>query len=456
MYHCCMSELRLNLYNTLTHAVEPVAFSGDVVKFFICGPTVYGDMHAGHAKTYVQFDFLLSYMKSLAPVHYLLNITDIDDKIINKAAMENVAFTAVAEHYTDSFFADMEWLGNSHPTTVAKASEFIDEIVKQIVRLADAGFAYQLDDGWYFDALKARDFHSLANNPVAVHGDDERKHSSADFALWKAKKDGEPFWESVLGDGRPGWHVEDTAITETLFGSQYDFHGGAGDLIFPHHEAEIAIMETLSGLAPMAKHWVHTGLLTVDGAKMGKSLNNFISVSTWKDVVSPETIRYMFFSSHYRSSSEVSFHALEGSEGARKRVEAFYRNVARDFTSNALDELTASAREEFFSHLDNDFKTPEALQVLFSYMKTVNQHDEFVANSGSKALLDEINDLFHLFDFGVDEVLDSEVEDLIALRAELRTQKNFAEADKVRDKLTGLGIILEDTPHGLVWHRAKS
>lgn len=450
-----MTELRLHLYNTLTHNIEPVVFSGDVVKFFICGPTVYGDMHAGHAKTYVQFDFLLSYLKTLAPVHYLLNITDIDDKIIKKANVEGVLFSELAGRFTEKFFADMGWLGNASPSTVAKASDFIDEIVDQIIRLADAGFAYQLDDGWYFDALKARGYHSLANNPVAVAGDDIRKHSSADFVLWKAKKIGEPFWGSLLGDGRPGWHIEDTAITESLFGLQYDFHGGAGDLIFPHHEAEIAIMETLSGVSPMANHWVHTGLLTVDGVKMGKSLNNFITVEAWKGRWAAATIRYMFFTSHYRSSSEVSIHAMEGSERARDRVEAFYRNVAYDFISKPLDELTATARKDFFSHLDADFNTPEALQVLFSYMKQVNQKPEFIPNAASKAFLDDINNLFHLFHF-TEEVPDAEVEGLIALRNGFRVEKKFEEADNIRVKLAKQGILLEDTPHGALWRRVAS
>lgn len=451
-----MTELRLHLYNTLTHEVEAVMFSGSEVKFFICGPTVYGDMHAGHAKTYVQFDFLLSYMKTLAPVHYMLNITDIDDKIIMKASAENVLFSDVAERFTEQFFVDMDWLGNMLPSTVAKASDFVEEIVDQIVRLVEAGFAYQLDDGWYFDAVKARGYHSLASNPVAVAGDDSRKHSSADFALWKAKKEGEPFWGSVLGDGRPGWHVEDTAITEAVFGSQYDFHGGAGDLIFPHHEAEIAVMETLSGLSPMAKHWVHTGLLTVDGVKMGKSLNNFTTVNEWRKSWSASTIRFLFFTSHYRSSSELSVHALKGSGRARERVEAFYRNVAHDFISKPLDELTAVARAEFFSRLDDDFNTPEALQVLFSYIKQVNQQAEFTANAFSAAFLDEINTLFHLFDFGAEETVDVEVEHLIALRTSLRVEKKFAEADAIRVQLEQLGVLVEDTPNGVVWRRVPA
>lgn len=443
--------MSFKMFNSLTSSVEEVVPSDGPLHLFMCGPTVYGSMHAGHAKTYVQMDFLVSYMRSQFPVKYLMNITDVDDKIIQKANALGVPFSEVAVEFEEEFFNDMAWLRNSHPNMVARASEFIPEIVNQIERLAAAGFAYQLDDGWYFDALKARGYHSLAANPVATAGDDARKHSSADFALWKLHKPGEPAWESSLGFGRPGWHVEDTAITESLFGSQYDMHGGAVDLVFPHHEAEIAIMETLSGKAPLAKHWTHTGLLLVNGAKMAKSADNFITVSKLREEWSAESMRFLFFSSHYRSSSELSEHSVQTAEGARSRVEAFYRNVQGEQDSVALEELTAEARIEFFKHLDDDFNTPEALQVLFTYIKTVNL-SEGVPGKSAKAFLDDINDLFRLFTFDEQKNIAADIQALIDQRERARQEKDFATADSIRAILTARGVALEDTPNGPIWH----
>lgn len=446
--------MAFSLFNSLTKNIREVQPLSKTLQLFMCGPTVYGSMHAGHAKTYTQLDFLVKYMNQHFPVHYLMNITDVDDKIIAKAYQNGASFEEVALFYENEFFADMAWLGNGHPDTVARASDFIPEIIDQIKRLIEKGFAYQLEDGWYFDSLKARSHHSLASNPVAIAGDDSKKHASSDFALWKNHKPGEPFWDSSLGKGRPGWHIEDTAITEKLFGEQYDMHGGAIDLIFPHHEAEIAIMETLSGKTPVANHWTHTGLLLVDGAKMSKSQNNFVTVSDLKEKWDALTLRYMFFSSHYRSSSEVTDTALSAAEGARKRVEAFYRNVAPNWNSGPLESLTEKTRKEFYSKLDDDFNTPEALKVLFSYIRTIYQDSSLQPGKASKDFLEEINTLFSLFEFK-ERQLTPELEQLIETRNRLRKAKQFVESDQVRDQLNKAGIQIEDSPQGTIWYWSK-
>jgi cysteinyl-tRNA synthetase len=456
--------MAIALYNTLTRRVEPLEpMTPGVVRMFVCGPTVYDLAHVGHAKTYTQFDFLARYLRARGlEVTYAQNITDVDDKIIRRASESGREPRDLAAEFEDAYQHDMAALGNTSVDVYARAHDHIDEIVSQVQALVDRGHAYQLEDGWYFDLSTFPGYGKLSGRTEVAEGDslarideNDAKRNRGDFALWKARKPGEPFWETPLGPGRPGWHIEDTAITEALFGPQYDLHGGAVDLIFPHHEAEIAQMEAASGKEPLVRHWVHTGLLRVDGAKMSKSSGNFLTVRDALAASDYRTLRYAFLSQHYRSSMELSATVLEQARSARRRVENFARQVDQsvDESPDALDAVDATWAT-IVERLDDDLDTPAALAALFEYIREQNRSD-LPPGPSAERLLQRVNELFDAFDFDVRTVDDSEIETAIARRAELRSARDFAGADRVRDELTSKGVVIEDTPNGTRWWLAK-
>jgi cysteinyl-tRNA synthetase len=450
----------LRVYNTLTREVEDFApHDPALVRMFVCGPTVYDFSHAGHAKTFTQFDFIARYLRRRYQVRYVQNVTDIDDKIIARAAAAGVAPRKLADEFEAAYADDMRWLGNTAVTDTARAHDYIPQIVSQVQRLIAAGAAYELDDGWYFDLSTFPEYGKLSGRMTVAPEDalsriDEHdaKRNPGDFALWKRAKPGEPRWDTELGPGRPGWHIEDTAITEHFFGPQYDLHGGAIDLIFPHHEAEIAQMEKISGRSPLARYWLHSGLVRVDGAKMGKSLGNFITVKELRERWDRRTLRYAFISHHYRSSLELSEELFESAQASRKRIESLYRRAAADAPSPeaVADELRAG-REAFFAALDDDFDTPGALAVLFSLVRSLNRHESGLGSDVRDFLL-EVDALFDAFDLrSAGESDDAHIEELIRLRAELRGARRFAEADEIRQQLADKGIVIEDTAEGTRW-----
>ena len=452
----------LRVYNTLTREVEEfVPRRPGKVSMFVCGLTVYDDIHAGHAKTYTQFDFIARYLSRRYRVTYLQNVTDVDDKIIARAAEAGVQPRELAATYEAACSDDMRWLGNTSVTDTARAHDYIPEIVSQVQRLEAAGAAYELDDGWYFDLTSFPEYGKLSGR-VAIAPEDSLsridehagKRNPGDFALWKRPRPGDPSWDTPLGPGRPGWHIEDTAITEKFFGPQYDLHGGALDLIFPHHEAEIAQMEKISGKAPLARYWMHTGLLRVDGAKMSKSSGNFTTIRELRASWDYRTLRYAFLSHHYRSSMELSTDLLESAQATRRRVESLYRRAVPGGPSSGpvAGEVTA-AREAFFAHLDNDFDTPGALAVLFGLVRALNRHESGVG-SDVRAFLEEVNGFFGAFDLRTaGETGGQQIGELLQRRAELRDARRFSEADAIRDELAGDGIVIEDTATGTRWWR---
>jgi cysteinyl-tRNA synthetase len=440
--------MSLHIFNTLTRDSDAfVPINADDVRMFVCGPTVYGPMHVGHAKTYTQFDLIASVLRLLHPtLRYVQNITDIDDKIIAKAKTEQVAPEAVAARYEAHYRDMMGRLGNTQVDAYIRAHDHVDAVVDQVQRLIDTGHAYPIDgDGVYFD-LSTFDSHgSLAkrgpndDGHTRLDGTD-RKRNPGDFVVWKFHRPGDPNWDAPFGAGRPGWHIEDTAITEQVFGPQYDLHGGATDLIFPHHEAEIAQMESLTG-APLVNYWMHTGLLQVDGKKMGKSLHNFVTVEELLAVWDWRTLRYAFLVTHYRSTMELDDEVLTAAGEARRRVENFYRHTAEDTTPDTR------VWDAFWAALLDDVNTPQAFAVLFTALRTTPHHV-------GRDVLDRINTLFGgIFDFTVTEAPD-EVMTLALQREQLRANKDWAGADRARSELAELGWTVRDTPEGPVLEHA--
>ncbi|HEX2086855.1 MAG TPA: cysteine--tRNA ligase, partial [Solirubrobacteraceae bacterium] len=368
----------------------------------------------------------------------------------------------LAREYEARYLEDMAALGNTSVDEHARATDFIDQIVSQVRRLAERGHAYELSDGWYFDIESFPEYGKLARRTEVAREDsvsrvDENpeKRNPGDFALWKRRKEGEPYWATELGEGRPGWHIEDTAITESLLGPQYEIHGGAVDLIFPHHEAEIAQMESISGRAPLARYWMHTGFLTLrasageDDEKMSKSLGNVFTIRDVLATVDPRVLRFFLLSHHYRSRVEYDPSLLETAAASLKRIENFWLRLPDD---DALPSARVeAAREAMLAALDDDFNAPGALAVLYEFI--ADRHRVGAAEPGARRLLEDFDAVFAVLPpraaAGDDEWITAEVE----RRQQLRAERRFAEADEIRDRLRAMNVVIEDTAEGVRWHR---
>ena len=432
--------MTLTLYNTLTRRKEPFEpLEPPRVRLFVCGPTVYDRSHLGHAKTYTQFDLIARYLRFRGyELEYVQNITDIDDKIITRANERGVTSEELAREFELTFLADMETLGNTSVTRYARASDFIPQIISQVERLLEGGHAYELPDGFYFDIQSFPDYGKLAHRTELAREDavsrvDENplKRNPGDFALWKRRKPGEPYWITPIGEGRPGWHIEDTAITESLLGPQYDIHGGAVDLIFPHHEAEIAQMESISGRAPLAKYWLHTGFLTLRAEKMSKSLGNFLTVDEILEDIEPRVLRFFLLSHHYRSPIDFDPDQLDAAAAALRRIDNFYLRAPSD-DEPGLGPAATAARKGFIAALDDDFDTPAALAVLFEFIR--DQHRAAEPAQGARRLLEELDQVLGVLPASVvEEGSDHWITYEVQRREQLRSERRFAEADEIRD-----------------------
>lgn len=457
----------IKIFNTMSQKKEEfMPMHKNRVKLFVCGPTVYDNSHIGHARTYISFDIIARYLKYKGfSVFYLQNITDVDDKIIRRASELNFEPVKLARKFEKKYMEDMKLLGVESVNLYARATEHIQEIIQQIKTLISKGFAYETETGVYFDRSKFPDFGKLSRRNVedlTVHrvSPDSTKRDPTDFALWK-KKDDEPLWDSPWGFGRPGWHIEDTAITDEYLGSRYDIHGGGLDLIFPHHEAEIAQMESASGLKPMVQYWMHTGFLNVNGEKMSKSLGNFITIREILLDHEPEVFRFFVLSTHYRSPIDFSESALLQSCNSLERIYKLIESIDEHLESNIPEsngndieytDLLVKAKHEFLSHMDNDFNTPNALSVIFNLIRDVNRgmDDRIISKNiliYVKEFLIEFGEILG-FDFSLKSCVNDKtselVEVLVDVREKLRESKDYELSDLIRSRLKELDIILED------------
>ncbi len=486
----------LKVYNTLTGDKEEFKpMIGNRVYMFVCGPTVYDDSHLGHARTYVAFDMIARYLRYKGyDLFYLMNITDIDDNIINRANELNMKEDKLAEKFFQLFIKDMEALNIRSVNLYAKATEHVPEIIAQAETLIEKGYAYNINGNVYFEVRKFEDFGKLSHQKLdelqagARVGIDEDKRNPEDFILWKKEKPGEPTWESPWGKGRPGWHIEDTAITTKYFGDQYDIHGGARDLIFPHHESEITIAESATGKKPFVQYWFHTGFLNVEGDKMSKSLGNFFTIQEVLKKYDAEVIRYFLLYTHYRSPIDFTEKFLEEAAIGYNRLKNSYDELLTaiksasetDKVSKSDEELLNKAREfreNFLAAMDDDFNTREAIASLFEFSRTLNKTlaSSTAVDAGgdgkifSKNALQDIEQIFMelanilgLFEYTgrgkVDEygenLSEKLIELLIDIRKKLRIDKKFELSDQIRDQLKAMGIIIEDTADGAKWKRS--
>jgi cysteinyl-tRNA synthetase len=459
--------IMIKVYNTLSRRKENFEpLHENRVKIFVCGPTVYEDSHIGHARTYISFDAIARYLKYCGfSVFYLQNITDIDDKIIKRAAEVGLEPLVIARKFEKSYMEDMKVLGVDTVNFYARASEHITEIIKQIKTLIKKDFAYETSNGVYFDESQFEDFGKLSKRNIKelnVHRIDldTMKKNPGDFALWK-KNDEKPFWDSPWGKGRPGWHIEDTAITNDYLGPQYDIHGGGLDLIFPHHEAEIAQMESVSGVKPMVRYWMHTGFLNVKGEKMSKSEGNFITIKELLEEYSPDVFRFFVLSTHYRSPIDFNHEILNQSQKSLNRVykiiETFnflLENNIPETGSNDKSQfrLLQKTRKKFFEAMNNDFNIPLALSYVFNLIREVNRdlNEMKISKNSLNAIKNFITEsgIILGFDFTFEKVQNDLEEDLIKIlikiRDKLRQKKDWELADEIRSNLRDLDIILED------------
>ncbi len=460
--------MAIKLHDTLSRKDKRLnPRSGKKIEIFVCGPTVYDYSHIGHARTYIAFDAFVKYLKSQSyEVRYVQNITDLDDKIIARAGELGQSAETLAQNFEKEYYHDMETLGVDSVDKYARATDYIPQIISQVQRLIDKGYAYEIEkDGIYFDISKFKNYGKLsgrtseqAEDAVSRIDESVKKRNKGDFAIWKISKPGEPKWKSPWGEGRPGWHIEDTAITETEFGAQYDIHGGARDLLFPHHESEIALMEALSRKSPLVNYWTHTGFLTVHGEKMSKSLGNFITIHEFLKMHAKETLRLFVLSSHYRSPIDYSEQAVSQAETNVKRLAEFYDKVAKLAQKSPAVRETKNEREKskfksFWEELAGDFNTPKALAVVFRLIRNGNSRiseNKLTPKEAGQILnfLDEVNKLFGIIP---DTETTSVPEDIAALASErekLRKEEKWKEADKIRAAIEKMGYIIEDTSRG--------
>ena len=462
----------MKLFNSMTRQKEEFKSLEDKkVRMYNCGPTVYNFIHVGNARPLVVFDTLRRYFIYRGyDVDFVVNFTDIDDKLINRAKDENTTVSAIAERYIGEFMQDANGLNlYTYETTNPRATEFIEPMLKFVEGLVEKGAAYPANGDVYFDITKAKDYGKLSGKNIDELQSGARievnsaKKNPGDFVLWKGKKEGEPFWASPWGDGRPGWHLECSVMAKTLLGETIDIHSGGEDLQFPHHENEIAQSETLTGKT-FANYWLHNGMITVDGTKMSKSLGNFFTVREVANVFDLEVLRFFLLSAHYRSPINYSYDAMEQTKagldrlyGVRDHMEQLLKGEMEAGSDADFDAEVGKQKEEFMAAMDDDLNTARATGALFTLARDINS---FIAKGAKKDSLQSAYDTFMEL-AGVLGILyrreeadeDSTIEALLEERKAARANKDFARADAIRDELFEKGIAIEDTREGTLWKR---
>ncbi len=465
----------MKIFNTLTRQKEElVPIKEGEVRIYACGPTVYNFIHIGNSRPICVFDVLRRYLEYRGyKVTFVQNFTDIDDKIINRANEEGTDYMTVSEKYIAEYKTDAKGLNVREATYHPRATENIDEIISIVSSLVEKGYAYRAENGdVYFRTNKFSEYGKLSHQPLedlkagARISVGEIKEDPMDFAVWKAAKPNEPYWDSPWSKGRPGWHIECSAMARRYLGKTIDIHCGGQDLVFPHHENEIAQSECCNGV-PFAHYWMHNGYINVNNEKMSKSKGNFFTTRDVAKEYGYEPIRYLMLSSHYRSPINYSIEIIEQCKAALERLYNCRDNI-RFMLDKSQGELSdsekvtvsnfAKYREKFIEVMDDDLNTADAISVLFELVREIN-----TALSGevSKELVKAAQDIFTeltevlgLVYVEKEDTLDAEIENLIAQRTQARKNKDWATADKIRDQLKAMNIVLEDTPQGIKWHRA--
>ena len=469
----------MKLFNTMTMQKEEfVPIEEGKVKMYACGPTVYNYIHVGNARPIIMFDVLRRYLEYRGyDVTFVQNFTDVDDKIIKRANEEGLTSHEVAEKYISEYFTDAKGLGVREANIHPKATENIQGIIDIIEKLVENGYAYEVNGDVYYRTTKFKDYGKLSHQPLEELMAGARidvadiKENPMDFALWKAAKPGEPYWESPWGQGRPGWHIECSAMSMRYLGKTIDIHCGGQDLTFPHHENEIAQSEAANG-CEFVKYWVHNGFISIDNKKMSKSLGNFFTVREAAEAYGYSTIRMFMLMSHYRSplnySGEILIQAqtaLERLKTAKSNLEFIAKNGADgDMTAEekAFADTLPSYRDRYIAAMDDDFNTADAISVIFELVREANSltgSDKNPTKAAAQAALDMFNELVNVLGLiyggdDEDKELAEKVEALIEARQNARKEKNWAEADRIRDELKDMGIVLMDTKQGVQWKKA--
>ncbi|MBO5302756.1 MAG: cysteine--tRNA ligase [Lachnospiraceae bacterium] len=468
----------MKLYNTLTKKKEEfIPLEEGKVKMYVCGPTVYNYIHIGNARPMIVFDTVRRYMEYKGyDVNYVSNFTDVDDKIIKKAIEEGTSAEEVSQRFIAECKKDMSDMNVKPATTHPLATQEIDGMIEMIAKLIEKGYAYPATDGTvYFRTRKFKDYGKLSHKNIddlqAGHRDikvtGELKEDALDFVLWKPKKDGEPYWESPWCDGRPGWHIECSVMSKKYLGDEIDIHAGGEDLVFPHHENEIAQSEAANGVE-FSKYWLHNAFLNIDNKKMSKSAGNFFTVREIGEKYDLQVLRFFMLSAHYRSPLNFSADLMEAAKNGLERIVTAAENIRHLQKAAATVEMTdaeAALLEEskaytakFEAAMDDDFNTADAISAVFELVKFMNTNASAENTSayldGLYANMKTLCDVLGIVIEKEEEILDAEIESLIEERQAARKEKNFARADEIRDLLLEKGIILKDTREGVQWKRA--
>ena len=470
--------MTLFIHNTLTNKKEEfVPIEKGKVKMYVCGVTVYDDIHMGHARSMIVFDMVAKYLRYIGyDVTHVTNFTDVDDKIIIKANNEGIDPLVLSRRYIDKYFEDIQKLGIGKADIYPKASESMDDIISMCEKIIENGYGYVTPDGSvYFSVEKAKSFGCLTNKKLEDMEStgritqDEQKRNPLDFAVWKAAKPGEIAWDSPWGKGRPGWHIECSAMIAHHLGKKIDIHGGGNDLIFPHHENEILQTEAVTG-DKLANYWMHNGMLVVKGhgmtkeEKMSKSLGNFFTVREVSEKYDSHVIRFLFLNTHYMSPLIYGEEGFELATSSLKRIWNNYRELQaymRDAKgTDDAQELIASTKDEFTKAMDDDFNTPEAIKVFFNVATASNKMiaEKTLSKKGAEDIISMLKGFDSIFgilpdDEGTDDAMDSVISILMDVRSELRKRKAYDLADMIRDRLTEAGIQLEDSADGMKWKK---